>query len=96
MKLGIKFIADNYGLEHQLEKTKEELQELIVEIDEFKPDTNSKDRIIDEIADVNIMLLQLEYLLGIQDKVRIRKLFKVNRQIERIKSEYGRKVTIRR
>lgn len=89
----IKQIADHYKLEHQLGKTLEELNELSSEIRDYKFDLHMKldditaCRVVDEIADVRIMLAQLEYLIGIEEEVRDRVEFKLNRQIDRIKLE---------
>lgn len=54
----LKYIADHYGLEHQLGKCKEELGELIEAID-----STNDEAIIEEIADVEIMTEQLKQLM---------------------------------
>ncbi len=89
----IKQIADHYKLEHQLGKTLEELSELSQEIRDYKFDLHMKldditaCRVVDEIADVRIMLAQLEYLIGIEEEVRERIKLKADRQIKRIENE---------
>ena len=57
-----KAIADHYGKKHQTIKAIEELAELIQAL--AKGDT---DNIKEEIADVRVMLEQIEYLYGISD-----------------------------
>lgn len=89
----IKQIADHYKLEHQLGKALEELSELSQEIRDYlfdyqmKLDDITACRVVDEIADVRIMLAQLEYLIGIEEEVRERIGLKADRQIKRIENE---------
>ena len=89
----IKQIADHYKLEHQLGKTLGELSELSQEIRDYlfdyqmKLDDITACRIVDEIADVRIMLAQLEYLIGIEEEVGERIGFKLDRQVKRIENE---------
>ena len=89
----IKQIADHYKLEHQLGKTLEELSELSQEIRDYlfdyqmKLDDITACRVVDEIADVIIMLAQLEYLIRIEEEVRERIGLKADRQIKRIENE---------
>jgi len=87
-------IAVHYGLRHQFYKTTEELDELKDEIMEalsvnpkYKISPELRTKIIGEIADVEVMLDQLKYLMGIKKEVRKMRKFKINRQIERIKNE---------
>lgn len=89
----IKQIADHYKLEHQLKKTLEELSELSQEIRDYlfdyqmKLDDITTCRIVDEIADVKIMLEQLEYLLLLKKEIEERIKFKLDRQISRMTEE---------
>lgn len=89
----IEIIADNYGIEKQLFKTREELLELNQEVEKYlfdfrnENDNISTERIVDEIADVKIMLAQLEYLLELEEEVKDRVEFKLNRQMNRIELE---------
>ena len=89
----IKQIADHYKLEHQLGKALEELNELSNEIRDYKFDLHMEAdditacMVVDEIADVRIMLAQLEYLIGIEEEVRERIVLKTDRQIKRIENE---------
>ena len=89
----IKAIADHYGIENQLKKSREELRELREEIRNYLSDYQAEDSeittipLIDEIADVKIMIAQLEYLLELEKEVKDRVEFKLNRQIDRINLE---------
>lgn len=92
-KASIKQIADHYGLQHQIDKAFEELDELKEELAKYyfrfldNDDEINTLGIIDEIADVKIMLAQLEHLLEIKKDVHAREWFKINRQLERIREE---------
>ena len=79
----IKAIADHYGKEHQTIKAMEELAELIRAL--AKGDIEN---IKEEIADVRVMLEQLEYLYGVSDdEITLRMCAKLWRQLERM---YGK------
>ena len=55
------------GLQNQLDQTQEECAELITAISKFRRkngDPVSKHHVIEEIADVMIMLMQLDILFG--------------------------------
>lgn len=80
----LKYIADHYGNEHQLEKCKEELNELIEAID-----SKDEESIIEEIADVEIMTNQLKYLMRAERLVEHYKNYKTQRQLARIAKELG-------
>lgn len=92
-KASIKQIADHYGIQHQVDKAFEELNELKEELAAyyFRFLDNDEDislvGMIDEITDVEIMLEQLKYLLKIQKEVHAHIWFKTNRQLERIREE---------
>ena len=92
-KAGIKQIADHYGIQHQADKAFEELDELKEELAAYYFRFLDRDGeintlgIIDEIADVKIMLSQLEYLLEIEKDVHARVWFKIQRQLKRIREE---------
>ena len=78
-------IADHYGLKHQLVKCKEELGELIEAIDSL-----DERAIIEEVADVEIMLSQIKYLRDIPDEqVDVIKKYKIQRQLQRIENGDG-------
>lgn len=82
-------IADHYGYGGQSRQLIEEMAELTVAINKkWRDDTVGTESIIEEIADVEIMLEQIKYLLGCDWEVFKTKLTKVDRQIARIKDEY--------
>ena len=80
----LKCIADHYGRIHQLEKLKEELNELIEAINSMNDVA-----IIEEIADVEIMTNQLKYLMRAERLVELYKDYKIQRQLARIAKEQG-------
>lgn len=75
----LKYIADHYGLEHQLRKCKEELGELIKAIESL-----DEKAIVEEIADVEIMTEQLKQLMCADRVVELYKDYKIARQLRRI------------
>ena len=91
----IRYIADYYGYEPQSRQLIEEMAELTVAINKLwrrheygatsKEIAKAHMDVLEEIADVTVMLCQIQYLLGISspelDYATERKL---NRQIERI------------
>lgn len=84
----IKTIADHYGLNNQMMQAIEEMGELtqaIVKVFRNGLD-NERDNLIEELADVEIMIEQLDYLLGDNQIEKIKE-YKVNRQLNRIAQE---------
>lgn len=80
MRNKLEFIFNYYGEQVQVEKVKEELRELIEAIE-----NNDTENIIEEIADVEIMLEQLKmFKFFDENKYKEIKEFKINRQIKRI------------
>ena len=79
----IQKIADYYGLDSQTDKTIEECAELIQALVKLE----SRENTIEEIADVQIMLKQMLYLLDCEKEVEKVMEYKINRQLERIKEE---------
>ena len=77
----IQKIADYYGLDNQLDKTIEECAELIQALAKLE----SRENTIEEIADVQIMLKQMIYLLDCEEEVKKVMAYKINRQLERMK-----------
>lgn len=102
----IKKIADTYGFSEQSRQLIEEKAELTQAINKFwrkqlecgkrtpfatKPDNEEWKNIVEEIADVQICIKQVKYLLDIRDTDIIPVLEqKLNRQLERIGAD-GRK-----
>lgn len=80
-------IKEHYGDEHQLEKAIEECEELIDAIRKHQGSfTNCfVVDIIDEIADVTVMIEQLKLILDCHGAVEDRIEYKINRQLERMK-----------
>ncbi|WP_242835263.1 hypothetical protein [Ruminiclostridium papyrosolvens] len=75
------------GVPRQLDKAVEELSELIKEICKFKYECNNRKALIDEIADVEIMLEQLKIIVNDRleikpEDIEIRKKYKINRLAE--------------
>lgn len=94
----IQYIADHYGYEPQSRQLIEEMAELTVALNKAWrktfdtvdkiPNMDDEERIVEEIADVEIMITQIEYLLGVSD-MKLNNMIKqkLDRQIERIKNE---------
>ena len=77
-------IWKHYGPVSQFAKTKEELEELLIEIkSHIKDKSFEHESLIDELADVAIMIQQLSYAVGV-DRVSERINFKLDRQLIRI------------
>ena len=83
----IKTIADHYGIKKQLRQLAEECSELAVEAS-HSARKGTTVKIIEEIADVLIMMEQVIYLAKI-DKCDIEDCinYKLDRQMKRIKEE---------
>ena len=84
----LEYIIDHYGEASQHDKAKEELQELIGAIDDYMklPTPENRFHLIDEMADVEVMLEQLKIMNVCRDEVAGRVRYKINRQMERIKN----------
>ena len=96
-------IANHYGYDSQSQQLIEEMAELTVAINKLWRVKRFCDRknimdvkgfsyqevkeIIGEIADTEIMLSQIKYLLDCQDEVEQEKERKILRQLERMKEE---------
>lgn len=92
MKEAIKKIAQHYGYHHQRKKLIEEMAELTVEIchmDERGDYENfiHRQAIYEEIADVEVVLEQIKYLLDCEAEVEALKRYKINRQLKRMEEE---------
>lgn len=89
----LEYIAAHYGIDKQLAKTQEECAELIQAISKFKLAETAQDhvsgmqKITEEMADVLIMLNQIQFLtnngIGLQRMIGQ----KLDRQIKRIHDE---------
>ena len=85
-------IADHYGYEHQSRQCVEEMAELTIAFNKFWrdeiPNRNNHgllQDIYEEIADVEVCLAQIKYLLNCHAEVFAMKNYKLNREIERIR-----------
>ena len=80
-------IADHYGIEKQLHQLAEECSELAVEAS-HSARKGVTVKIIEEMADVLLMIEQVVYLANIAiDDIDECIRFKIDRQLERIKKE---------
>lgn len=86
-------LLDTYGLEHQSYKAIEEMSELSVALlkwwdTDTTGDTvsmlNLRDNVIDELADVSLMISQLVYGFNAVKEVLARRDYKIERQLSRI------------
>ena len=83
----IKTIADHYGIENQMRQLAEECSELAVEAS-HSARIGTTVKIIEEMADVLIMMEQVIYLAGIDRKDIYECIqYKLDRQMKRIKEE---------
>ena len=83
----IRTIARHYGKEPQMGVAQEECAELIQAISKVRrkgETVDTRDHLIEEIADVKIMCAQLEVLFGVRASVAWRMHQKLDRQLERI------------
>ena len=82
----LKKAIEKYG-ERQLDQAQEELAELIVAISKHKRNANKLTiaNVIEEIADVRIMLKQVMMLLNIEEfQIKNEELYKLNRLKKRL------------
>ena len=80
-------IANFYGDDSQMYMAIEEMSELTKEICKYKRLPNNYEKIADEIADVKIVIEQLEYIFGVSKEVEKRVNYKLERQLRRIEQE---------
>ena len=78
---------DEYGIEQQLVKAVEELTELSLAIQHSFDGKSTLEEITEEIADVKIMLKQLEMILDCKEAVAEIKVQKLERLRKRILDE---------
>jgi len=89
----IQKIADYYGCDNQTNKTIEECAEVIQALVKLKYSEEmyedeydiARKNVIEEMADVQIMLKQMFYLLDCEKEVEKAIEYKINRQLERIR-----------
>ena len=81
-------IATN-GIERQVIVAIEEMAELTKELAKaFRPEGTSTDRLVDEVADVLIMMEQMSLIFDANAAVRARMDFKVRRLADRIGMQF--------
>ena len=83
-------IAEHYGLRHQLNKLIEESQELIAAVFSyliFGKTEERKEHIIEEAADVTVVIAQIVYLLKENEKISNYIDYKLDRTIKRMEAE---------
>lgn len=88
----LKKAINHYGESHQIKKAREELLELYIELKLIKDHLNAQDRsnfgaidgLVDEVADVSIMLEQLKIIFDCKSQVDDRIEFKLDRLEKRI------------
>ena len=85
MNQNIKRIAKHYGFHHQVIKTVEECGEFIVALSKLTNGEGNRADVLEEMADVLVMLEQMQYFLNI-DSALLHKIMetKVHRQLERM------------
>lgn len=95
MREKLEQIADHYGYDAQARQLMEESAELTVALNkEWRnregylacDNKEARQNIVEEIADVEIMLEQIQYLMGCKHEVFLVKMKKTDRQIERMKA----------
>lgn len=74
-------IVDHYGAKHQAIKAVEELNELAVELSKWVNGQGSRKKILEECADVEIMLWQMQTIFGDWDDWKAYKLGRVEGRI---------------
>lgn len=79
---------EHYGQERQTLKAVEEMAELTKELAKsFIPNGTTLDKIVDEIADVTVMMEQLRIIFSVNDAVQERVAYKVKRLQHRVETE---------
>ena len=88
-------IVETYGNDAQEDMAIEECSELVKAILKFRrsnaKDSDLREAVIDEIADVQIMLTQLGIIFNCVAEVEDRIDFKINRQMGRIKEREAKR-----
>jgi len=83
----IKEIAEYYGYESQIDQMQEECGEFIVARSKVRRNIpGAWDNLIEEIADISIMVDQMKLIIG-EDKINEVRSEKIRRQILRIREE---------
>lgn len=96
MKTKLLEIINFYGIDNQQRKLEEEvfeLQQAIIKFDTEEKQKELKENIVEEMADVCVLLMQITDFYKL-DVVKMRHIMeeKIDRQLERIKSERSDRV----
>ncbi|OHD07145.1 MAG: hypothetical protein A2Y41_07215 [Spirochaetes bacterium GWB1_36_13] len=83
-------LLKHFGIEKQLKKTREELIELLAVLDKWIEGREFEARVLNEIADVKIMIEQLSLIFGIET-VEKAVCKKIDRTFKRIEEGYYQK-----
>lgn len=75
---------EHYGPHHQIVKCMEECGELIRALARHLCEENNRENVVEELADVDIMLAQMRYVFGQQDtaRARVQKLARLKMRME--------------
>lgn len=80
--------VDTYGINNQLNQLQEECAELIVAVNKYRRTPfDNLDGLVDELADVTIMIGQMVEHFDLSTRVKDRIEFKLNRLKERLENE---------
>lgn len=85
------FVINSYGVRSQEDVSIEEMAELqkaIIKNRRYN-DKSTKEEVIEEIADVEIMLAQLKIIYSCKEEVEKKIDYKIEREIKRILDKYG-------
>lgn len=82
-----------WGIDAQVIKSVEELAELQKELCKFLNDDGTMKNIIEEIADVKVMIEQIELIFECKDKVKLIKKAKIQRLSDRLDAEQPKYLT---
>ena len=90
----VKYIADEYGIHHQLIKLVEEMSEVTKEITKLLNATDDKEvldiyrnTLPEELADLSLVYDQVVYLIGCKGRVDAVRQYKATREVRRIRLE---------
>lgn len=90
MKEVLKRAINTYGVDMQLNVAIEELSELIKELCKYKRGDGSDMHIAEEMADVKIILEELEIIFGNKHRVGVWYDHKIERLNDRMRKEEGK------
>ena len=90
----VKYIAEEYGIHHQLIKLMEEMSEVTKEITKLLNATDDEEileiyrnTLPEELADLRLVYDQIVYLMGCEEQVYQWRQYKAAREVRRIKED---------